>query len=58
MLVEVRLLRRHRPRAARGVRVHRLRRDDLEPTKGMARRLALRTAMLTRRITPAFAHGF
>ena len=38
VLVEVRLPRRLRPRAARRVRVHRLRRDDLEPAQRVARR--------------------
>ena len=62
VLVEVRLPRRLRLRAARRVRVHCLRRDDLEPAQRVARckltrAVALRTAMLTRRITPAFALG-
>ena len=38
VLVEVRLPRSHRPRAARRVRVHRLRHDDLEPPEHVARR--------------------
>ena len=38
VLVEVRLPRRLRLRATRRVRVHRLRRDDLEPAQRVARR--------------------
>ena len=38
VLVEVRLARRRRPRAALGVRVHRLRHDHLEPVQRVTRR--------------------